>query len=90
MITADDLDDGWTNGDTFGDDAFIPTDGGDARDDLGDDMSPVPLFDDASGDDDDGAEFANTDDTSAYIQPAQGDLKLIENVRQVQKVSLLK
>ena len=76
--------DDWTNADTFGDDAYIPSSPGEggADDDFGD--SPIPLFDDASGDEGDDMMPAS----AATGPPVAGDLKLIDNVRQVQKINI--
>ena len=76
--------DDWTNADTFGDDAYIPSSPGEggADDNFGD--SPIPLFDDASGDEGDDMMPAS----AATGPPAAGDLKLIDNVRQVQKINI--
>lgn len=82
--------DGWANGDTFGDDAYIPSSPGEggAADDFGD--SPIPLFDDDDASGDEGDDFPQGDDMMpvSAATPAAGDLKLIDNVRQVQKINI--
>eukprot|EP00040_Diaphanoeca_grandis_P025280 m.139816 g.139816 ORF g.139816 m.139816 type:complete len:683 (+) comp30083_c0_seq2:78-2126(+) len=83
----DDNMDDWANGSTFGDDAYIPNDSN--GDDYNDTDSPIPLFDGCDDDDDDNEQDDMDMDIPAGPQSDEnGNLKLIENVRQVQKINI--